>query len=804
MLRNYLKTAIRNLFKNKSYSVINLLGLSIGITCCLLILAYVEYEFSYDGYHVHADSIYRIVSQTTTAGQTRESAISPAPMGLTLVRDYPEVVDAVRFMPTVKRIFIFEDRTFFQEGVYYADSSVFNVFSFDLLEGDPVTALEVPFTMVITETAARKYFGDESPVGKIMNWDNKFDYRITGVVKDPPSNSHFTFQVLASFSTLIKYDERLGGWSASYTTYIRLRENSDVSAFEDKISSFKEKYLSSTLESQGIELEFSLQPLRRIHLFSHLESEIGVNRDIKIVYIFSVVSLVILLIACINFINLTTARSERRAKEVGMRKVLGAGRKKIATQFLGESFLFALLALIFAVILAELFLPHFRELSGRDISLDLFHKPHLYVGLAGIILFVGFVAGSYPAFYLSAFKPVSVLRGALQRSSRRSVFRSVLVVFQFAVSTVLIFFTIVIYHQQKYLRHKDLGFNKANLVAIVLHNEDVRLSLESFKEELLQIHGVKSAGASSMVPGEMYLFNNSTIPAGFSEDQSFQMDNFLVDYGFLDTFEIDVVLGHGFSKEIISEREESILINQTAARQLGWEDPVGKTIDINWRDTTRKSQKKVVGVFEDIHQRSLYSRVAPTFIQYISDEGAIENRARRLSLRLETDDPLGTMAQIEQKWRSAYPFIPFYAFFIDEFYDGQHTAEEKLAGLFRSFSIVSVLIACVGLFGLASFMTERRTKEIGIRKVVGSSVRSIVALLCREFFILILIANAIAWPIGYYLVRKWLQNFPYAVKLDVTTFILTTLIILIFSSLTVGYKSVKAARSNPVDALRYE
>ena len=804
MIKNYLIIAYRNLFKHKSYSLINLFGLSIGISCCILILAYIGYEFSYDDYHTNADNIYRIVSKTTAAGKTREFASSPAPMGLTLAQDYPEVEDAVRFMPTVKRIFIFEDTTFFQEDVFYADQSVFNVFSFDLLEGDPQTALEVPFTMVVTETTARKFFGNESPVGKIMNWDNKFDYRITGVVKDPPSNSHFTFQVLASFSTLIKYDSRLGDWDVNFTTYILLKEKTGIEAFEEKIRGFNEKYLASNLESQGIKLETSLQPLTKIHLYSRLESEIGVNSDIKDIYIFSAISLVILLIACINFMNLATARSERRAKEVGLRKVLGADRQKLVFQFIGESFIFAFLSLILAVITARLFLPHFKILADRDISLDFFQMPYFYGGLAGIVLLVGFIAGSYPAFYLSAFKPVVVLRGTLQRSSRRSMFRSVLVVFQFAISTILIIYTIVIFHQQKYMRNKDLGFNKQNLLAVVLHNEDVRIGLESFKNEMLKINGVTSAGASSMVPGEMYLFNNRTIPDGFSRDQTFQMDNFLVDYGFLDTFEIEVVQGRGFSKTITSDFSDAVMINKTAARLLEWDNPIGKTIDINWRDPLRPNRKTVIGVFEDIHQRSLYSQVAPTFIQYISDEGAIENRARRLSLRLETENLSGTMALIEQKWKNAYPHIPFYSFFIDDFYDGQHRAEEKLGGIFRSFTIMAVFIACIGLFGLASFMAERRTKEIGIRKVVGSSVGSIVILLCREFLVLIAVANALAWPIVYFAVNKWLQNFPYAVKLDIGTFVFTAFIILVCSSITVGYQAVRAARANPVDSLRYE
>ncbi|MFA9453921.1 MAG: ABC transporter permease, partial [Candidatus Aminicenantaceae bacterium] len=531
MAGSYLKIVHRNLVRHRSYSLINLFGLTLGITCCILILAYVGYELSYDGYHAQADQIFRVAARLTDMGQTREVTFSPAPVGSTMVQDYPEVLASVRFMPTVKRVFKFEDRVFFQERVFYADQSVFEVFSFEMTKGDPDTALEAPFTMVLTETMARKYFGDQDPVGRSVNWDNKFDYTVTGVVKDPPANSHFVFEVLASFATLIKYDARIGSWrSGSFATYLLLREGTDPEGLEQKMEAFDRKYLEPLLADSGRELESYLQPLKKIHLHSRLEFELGANSDIRVVQFLVGIAVIILLLACINFMNLSTARSARRAREVGLRKVLGALRARLVGQFLGESFVYAVLSMAGALLLARLLLPYFRVLAAREIPLNFLKIPNLLAGLAGVVIFVGLTAGSYPAFFLSAFKPISILRGNPIRESRGSRFRSVLVVFQFTVSIVLIIGTIVIFHQQRFMENKDLGFQKQNLLVIALQNAEARMGLESLKHEMLKIPGVKSAGASSMVPGEMYLFNVGTYPEGFPRDQSVLMDNLLVDH----------------------------------------------------------------------------------------------------------------------------------------------------------------------------------------------------------------------------------------------------------------------------------
>jgi putative ABC transport system permease protein len=556
------------------------------------------------------------------------------------------------------------------------------------------------------------------------------------------------------------------------------------------------------LKEIGAELEAYLQPLKNIHLRSHLVFELGTNSDIKIIYAFSAIAFVILLIACINFMNLSTARSIRRAKEVGMRKVLGAEKRNLVIQFLGESFIYTILSSLLAVGAALLIMPYFKTLSGVEMSIGYFHIPIQFAVLAGIVLFAGLAAGSYPAFFLSSFRPIAALKSNFITGTKSSRFRSILVVFQFALTTILIISTFIIFSQHKYMHSKDLGFNKKDILVVAIQNDDVRSGIESFKNELLTLNGVVSAGTSSMVPGEIYLFNFGVYPEGFVRDQAFLMDNFLVDYGFLDTFEIDVVQGRGFSKKITSDVEDAVMINETAARAFEWSNPIGKTIEIPIDDNLVR--KRVIGVFQDIHQRSLYSRVNPTFIQYIGTKGPIENRARRLSLRLEKTDLPATMAQIEQKWKKTFPNHPYYSFFLDEFFDGQHRAEATLGSLFRAFSILAVFIAGLGLFGLASFMSEQRTKEIGIRKVLGSPVTSLVVLLCRKFFFLVAVANIIAWPIAFYIMNSWLQNFPYPASIRINIFIISGVMTLFIAVLSVGHQAYRAAQKNPVESLRFE
>jgi putative ABC transport system permease protein len=805
MGKNLVKNVYRSLFRRKSYSLINLFGLTLGITCCLLILVYIGYELSYDGYHRNADRIYRIAIRQTQNGRSVESAASPAPVGPTLVQNFPEVAVSVRISPTVKRAFTYQDKKFFQDGVFYADQSIFDVFSFELVEGNPKTALELPFTMVLTQETARRYFGRENPIGKFVQWDNRNDYQVTGVVKDPPPNSHFVFSVLASFSTFIKYDAKIGEWGGgSFPTYVLLRDKMNLPRFDAMLGAFTAKYLEPRFKGRSTKIQVFGQPLKRIHLTSRLQGELGANSDGRIVAVFAAVAGIILIMACVNFMNLTTARSTARAKEVGMRKILGAERRTLIALFLGESTTLALLGLILAVASARLLLPLFNRLAGLNLGPSALLTPSMFAGMAGIVVFVGLAAGSYPAFILSSFPPLSALRGLTPSGSRRSGFRSGLIVFQFAATAFLIVAALVVFRQQKYLKNKDLGFNKKNLLVVALQNDAVRVGLESWKAELRGIPGVVGAGASSMVPGEIYLFNLGVFPEGFPREQPLQMDNFVVDYGFFDTFQAEVIQGRKFSQSIGSDMTDAVMINETAADKLGWPNPVGKTMEIRLPFSGETKKKTVIGVFRDIHQRSLYAPVNPTFVDYIGTQGPVENRARRLSIRLDSNDIRRTMARIEESWNAHFPNHPYYAFFMDEFYDGQHRAEGRLAGIIGAFSMLAMMIGGFGLFGLASYTAERRTREIGIRKTLGSSSAAIVLLLIRKFVGLVLAANVVAWPVAAWTAGLWLRKFPYRVSMVPGDFFWAAFLTIFAAAAAVGILSIKAAHSSPAISLRQE
>ncbi|MFC1564262.1 ABC transporter permease [candidate division KSB1 bacterium] len=808
MFKNYLKITYRNLIRHKSYSLINVFGLSLGIVCCILISTYIGYEFSYDSMHENADNIYRICSIRSVEGGSIEMNGIPTPLVPVLTEDFPEVITSFRIAATVKRAYRYKDKTFLEDGVFYAENGFIEMFSFDVIKGDTKTALEAPFTMVITESMAEKYFGDEDPIGKLIEWDNNFEYTVTAVLKDPPENIHFSFNAIASYSTYFKYDPRIEtSWAITPSTYLLLRDNTDHKEFEKKLESLIDEYRRPLLQTLGADMQFFLQPLKSIHLRSNIAGELGRNNTKDNIYTFAAIALIIALIACINFINLATARSACRVKEVGMRKVFGAKRKKLIIQFLGESIIFAVISLVLAIIIAWLVFPYFKVLASKEITLDFISTPALAVFFAGVIILVGLISGSYPAFFLSAFKPISALRGDLQKGSKRSLFRSILVVIQSAVSIILLICTIIIFNQQNFMKNKDLGFDKDDLLVINLQTDIVRKNLESFKYELVNISGVRSATSSSLVPGEIYLRRSNVFPEGTTQDQSVGMDNYRIDEDFFRTMGIEIVKGRGFSKEITTDVENSVLVNETAAALLGLDDPVGKTLyimpDFN-EPQTGPVPRTIIGIYKDIHIRSLYASIQPEFVRYARTEGVIQNRARRLILRLDTDDIPGTVKNIEQKWKENFPQVALYHFFFVDSYNIIHIRETKLGNLIRAFAMIAVIVACLGLFGLASFTAEQRTREIGIRKVLGSTINSIIVMLCREFVYLILIANIIAWPVSYYLMNRWLQNFPYPVVLSIGTFFLTAVIAMIIAVFTVGYQSIKAAKTDPVDSLRYE
>ncbi len=586
----------------------------------------------------------------------------------------------------------------------------------------------------------------------------------------------------------------------NYHTYLQFNKGVDYKKFEAKLISFNDKYIGAFIKSIGGEINNFLQPLTSIHLHSNLENEMSSNSDIRYVYAFAAIALFILLIACINFMNLSTARSANRAKEVGLRKVVGAERSMLIKQFLGEALLLAVISLLFALMIVRFVLPYFNNLAGREMSINFIANPWIASGMLIIVLFVGLVAGSYPAFFLSGFRPVSVLSASVKKGAKNSRFRSILVVFQFAISITLIIGTSIILNQVNYMKNRRLGFEKEQLAVISVRDRATIEKAELLKNELSNIEGVANVCGSSMAPGEEDFNTSVYFPEGFSSDQGVLMQNFYIDENFMDTYGIKLVAGRNFSKEITTDKDNSIWINETAAKKLEWDNPLGKKIyqPSGGQDLTKRKSLTVVGVFKDIHHRSVHHLVEPSLLDFFP--GA----AGRITLKLNTDFISETMNSIEKKWGEIAPDHPFEYFFLDDYYDGLYRSEERIAGIFRSFTIFAIFIGCLGLFGLVSFAAEQRTKEIGIRKVLGSSDSSIVMILCKEFVFLVIIANIFAWPAAYFTMNKWLESFPYRLDVSFATFIFAGSITMFIALLTVSYRAIKAAWTNPVDALRHE
>jgi putative ABC transport system permease protein len=798
MLKNYLKIAFVNLKKHKAFSFINIFGLAIGMACCILIASYVIHELNFDKFHEKADNIYRLRSDLKISGEELSVPKSSPPMADYLVQNYPEVIDAVRFRRIGRVPIRYGENLDYEDHIFFADNSVFDIFSFPLVKGDSHTALTKAHSCVITEDMAQKYFGSEDPIGKLLNINDQSDFTVTAVMKNVPQNSHFIFNMLCSFETYAQNNKRdMNHWlSINNYTYILLEKGADHKQLEMKLPAMIEKNVGAMLKYTKGELLLSLQPLASIHLHSDLMQEISGNSNIVYVYIFSAIALFILAIACINFMNLSTARSASRAREVGMRKVLGADRGKIIRQFLSESILNSILSCIIALIVVDFTLPLFRSISGIDLRIDYAQNFWLIPVLVGLAVFVGLVAGSYPAFFLSAFQTTRVLKGEYKAGKAGNRFRSVLVIVQFTISIALIVGTIVVFNQLNFMKNRRLGFQKDQVVVVPVSDESTLSSLKPIKEELESHTGIVRVAASSHVPGQTTYFN-PFIPEGFALDEMQYMGELYVDHSFIPTMGIEIVAGRNFSEEFTTDPSESVIINETAAKKFGWEEPIGKTI--REVSASRKVNKyTVIGVVKDFHMESLRKKITPLFI------GCTTHYINSLSVRIKTENIPATLSFLEQKMRALDPFRPFEYAFLDDSFDAQYRSEERLSRVFSYFAILAVFIACLGLFGLASFTAEQRTKEIGIRKVLGASVSGIVLLLSKEFTKWVLIANVIAWPIAYFASRLWLQGFAYRTRLTLTAFVFSAIISISIAIFTVSYQAVRSAVTDPVDSLRYE
>ena len=791
MIKNYLTVAIRNIARNKTFSAINILGLAIGMACCILILLYVQDELSYDQHHEHAHRIYRLAEEAHIAGQTRRIAITSFPMGPALVQDYPTVVDAVRFYKNDEKTPIANQQNqFYERGVLFTETSIFQVFDFPLIQGDPRTALQAPHSIVLTEEMARKYFSAQDPMGQTLSVDGKA-FKITGILENHTHNTHLQFNFLVS-------SMRRSDWiDHSYYTYLLLQDTPAADELETELPNFIERHMGEQLKASGIQFKPFLQPLTNIHLHSHLEFEISSNGDIRYIYLFLVIALFVLVLACINFMNLSTARSAPRSKEVGMRKVVGANRMQLIRQFIGESILLALLALLFAVVLVELSLPAFNTFIQRELVLDYTGNWHVLFALLGVALFAGLLSGIYPAFFLSAFQPVEVLKNTLGRGLKTSGSRKTLVVFQFVISIVLIIGTVVVYHQSDYIKNKKLGFNKEQVIVIPIDRQLVK----RYKSAVSAHAAVLNVSASSTVPGReiaAHLFRPSLDPP---HKEALLINVMYVDHEFIPTYGIEVLEGRAFSEDIGSDRNGAFILNEAAVRKYGWTFHTDRKLERVYPEgniLNVEIQGDVVGVVKDFHYQSLHHEIEPLVL--MMGGSWIEY----LSIRTRSDDIAATLDFLKTQWREVVSNRPFDYFFLDDDYDKLYRTEEQIGTLFGLFSILAIFVASLGLFGLASFTAQLRIKEIGIRKVLGASVSNLVLMLSKEFALLVGIANLIAWPIAYYAMHRWLQDFAYRIDLEIWAFVLSGFLALFIALTTVSYQAWKVARTNPVDALRYE
>ncbi len=803
MIKNYLIVAIRNLIRQKGYFIINLLGLTIGLTACLLITFYIIDELSYDRYHEKAERIYRVgynferpngdkVAQVITEYMLKESFESY----------FNQIESFVRIGYPSSYYVEYEDKKFYESKISLVDKDFFDVFTYEWIAGNPKGALDEPYTIVITESVAKKFFGDENPINKtlhIMTNVSETPSRITGVIKDMPRNSHFHLNIMLSMGSApnVLTHLQLTDWgNMSGLNYILMPENTSIESIRKKGKDF-------TGQMRGDEGTFNpdllIQPLLDIHLHSNARFEFETNGNYRNIMIFSIIAIFILLIASINYMNLATARSAKRSLEVGMRKVLGAGKLSLVFQFIGEAIIITFLSLILSLTLADILMPAFNTIAGKEINIVWMNNLWIILLTFVIAIVIGIFSGSYPAFFLSSVKPLNALKKKSKNSSSSSILRKVLVIFQFSISVILIVCTLIAFLQWSYMKNKPLGIDPSN---IVLMRSPGTEKYETFKEELLKNPNIKSITASSKRPTYNLSSNLSYTAEGIEYDGNKFIKYVTVEYDYFETLGNKIVEGRSFDRNIREDENSTFILNEAAIKEFGWDEPLGKMFESRKIDFTtgewvpRKGQ--VIGVAEDFHFESVRSKIVP--VMYFINHGMVN----WLIIKINSSNTSETLEYIKEKWDDLNVEIKYAPSFYKDDLDALYRAEERFFKLFVIFSGLAIAIACLGIFGLASFTAEQRTKEIGIRKVMGASVSSIIKLINREFLILVLISNIIAWPIAWYFMKNWLNNFTYKIDLTIWPFIISGLIAIIIALLSVTYKALKASSTNPIEALRYE
>lgn len=796
MIKNYLKIALRNFQRHKGYSFINIAGFAIGMACCLIILIYVRHDLSYDRYHKDNERIYRIAIEFREQTANSVFALISPTVAPAIKADYPQVEYAARAMPTSSRLVKKEERLYYEDRFMYADQELFDIFTIPFIQGNPQEALTRPQTLVISERMAQKYFGNSYPIGGTLDINQRV-YEITGVVANSPENTHLKYDLIASLETLKDWNEMTNWHSTMFYTYLKLQPNVNVEEFSQKVSRVADKYVGEQLSKWGTTYHYFLQPISSIHLHSHLRYEIEPPGNPIYVYIFSFVGFFILLIACLNFMNLSTARAANRAKEVGLRKVVGAQRLQLIGQFLGESLLVALLSLGLALVIARFAIPLLNDLTGIPLSFDAFLNPVVLFSLIGGAIIVGLAAGLYPAFVLSAFRPAVTLKGTLGSGSRGLALRTVLVVSQFAITVVLIIGTLTMYKQFNFMKNQYLGFEKEQKLILPLRGGiDIQENYETTKDMFSKHSSITGVTVSSSVPGRA-VSNFGIKLVGEEDDKGQSMYHLHFDDDFIPDYGIEMAAGRAFQKGMSTDIRGAFLINEAAVKAFGWSSPeeaLGKRLQTGWGGRVNP----IIGVTKDFHYRGLQTEVEPLVMEFMPE--AFDN----ITLSLDITNLKESLAFVESQWKALFPGNPFESFFLDADFDRQYRADEQVGSIFGIFTFLGLFIACLGLLGLASFTAESRTKEIGIRIILGASVAGIVFMLSKQFTKWVLLANIIAWPVAYFAMHSWLQGFAYRVNIGILTFVLSAVMALLIALLTVGYQAIKAAIANPVDSLRYE
>lgn len=805
MFRNYFITAIRILKRNKFFSFINISGLTIGLAACILILLYIQFELSFDRYNRNANRIFRVTENIDRAGASDSLATSPIPLGPALQSDLSGIVSSARLVRMSHFVSAYHDvlvssgpKKFYEKNMYFTDPSFFKIFTIPVLKGDIKGGLLRPNTIFISSSIAQKYFGENSPIGRTLDIAGEQPYEVTGVFQDFPPDSHIHADFLASFSTLTS-SGKTSDWQVPVYTYLLLKNNSDVSIIQKQFPVIEKEYMPF---SKNENISFSLMPLLSIHLYSHLRFEPDQQGNIKYMYLFGAIALLILVIACSNYINLATARSSKRALETGVRKVMGASRGQLIKQYFTESFLLSLVAFVLAILLSKLLLPYFSGLTQLDISFKLISSPWILALLGCVLLATSVLSGLYPALLLSAFKPLLALKKNAVPVSGIGL-RQGLVIFQFVVSVVLIISAIILQLQMKYVQNSMLGNNHSSI--ILVRNRDESLNeYPSFKSELLQNSNVLNVTSTQFIPGS------------FPDRESFGPDDieglheevllpiFYWDTNFVNTFGLKIMQGRDFSNKYPSDLQNAILINEAAVKRFGWVNPVGKFIwlkEQNLSDgklTFSRKRRQVIGVVNNFHYQSLKKIISPVIIR------PTDNSLLYIAVRISGQNTAQTLSFIKKTWASFVPGRPLDYTVLQDDYAAMYRPDYLLKNIYKNFTILAIIIACLGLFGLTTFLTERRTKEIGIRKVLGASVRGIVAMLSEEFVILVLIAFVIASPIAWWIMNKWLQNFAYRIHISWWIFAIAGALAVFIALITVSFQAIKAAMANPVESLRTE